>query len=480
MAFPLPTLACEVAFTTAPGAVPTWTDVTSSLRGFTINRGRQYELGRFEAGTATVRLDNRTRAFDPTYATGPYYPNVLPMKKIRLSATYSAVTYRLFTGFVDGWPQSWPGSKDGVVEVPATDGFKVLSLTKITGILKAITGAEDNGAGLIRVTAIGHTLVTGAVVSIYGVVGTTEANATWTVTVIDDDTLDLQGSTFTNEYVAGGTVATYGTQRTDQRVTSILDAAAWPAADRSLDTGISTVQPSALDKVDALSHLQLVELSENGRLYIKGDGVLRFENRHSAYLTTSQFTFTGAHYHDPVADYDDTQIWNEVTVTRAAEPVPDGRLAPLDPTPQIQEDATSQTAYLIRSLDRAGVIFENDNEAHDAAEFLLANYKDPALRISAISVSPAKIPATLWPQVLGREIGERVTVTIVPPGGGATIIQHSFIEGINLEYAASPRHFDATYRLSAIGIGYQVYGAGKSIFTVGTSALTSGTGVLVY
>lgn len=68
-----------------------------------------------------------------------------------------------------------------------------------------ITGAADNGSGLIRITSTSHGLPTGARVTITGVVGTTEANATWTITRIDADTFDLQDSTFANAYSSGGT-----------------------------------------------------------------------------------------------------------------------------------------------------------------------------------------------------------------------------------------------------------------------------------
>jgi hypothetical protein len=70
----------------------------------------------------------------------------------------------------------------------------------------AVTGAANNGAGLIRITSVAHGLVTGDYINIQGVTGTTEANGNWDITVIGPDTFDLVGSTFTNAYVSGGTV----------------------------------------------------------------------------------------------------------------------------------------------------------------------------------------------------------------------------------------------------------------------------------
>lgn len=72
---------------------------------------------------------------------------------------------------------------------------------------KTITNCADNGSGLIRVTAVGHGWQTGWRVTISGVTGTTEANGTWTVTRVDADNVDLDGSAFANAYVAGGTGA---------------------------------------------------------------------------------------------------------------------------------------------------------------------------------------------------------------------------------------------------------------------------------
>jgi len=68
-----------------------------------------------------------------------------------------------------------------------------------------ITGAANNGSGLIRITSNGHKLRTGDHVTISSVGGCTEANAAWVVTVATANTFDLNNSTFTNAYTSGGT-----------------------------------------------------------------------------------------------------------------------------------------------------------------------------------------------------------------------------------------------------------------------------------
>lgn len=69
---------------------------------------------------------------------------------------------------------------------------------------KTVTGAVNNGSGLIRLTVTGHGYTTGDRIVVDSVGGTTEANGSWRVTVIDPNTLDLQGSAFSNAYTSGG------------------------------------------------------------------------------------------------------------------------------------------------------------------------------------------------------------------------------------------------------------------------------------
>lgn len=55
-----------------------WTDITPFFRGATVTRGVSRvdsPVNRYETGTATVRLDNRDRRFDPTNLAGPYVAN---------------------------------------------------------------------------------------------------------------------------------------------------------------------------------------------------------------------------------------------------------------------------------------------------------------------------------------------------------------------------------------------------------------------
>jgi surface protein len=86
-----------------------------------------------------------------------------------------------------------------------TEGLALMTRPNVT---VNVTNAINNGSGLIRVTANAHGMSTGNKVFISGIVGTIGANGGWNVTVIDVNTIDLQGSTFVNTYISGGTVRT--------------------------------------------------------------------------------------------------------------------------------------------------------------------------------------------------------------------------------------------------------------------------------
>ncbi|TPN44873.1 hypothetical protein [Mesorhizobium sp. B1-1-7] len=104
-------------------------------------------------------------------------------------------------------------------------------------------------------------MTTGDVRTVFGVVGTTEANGTWTITVIDATHIDLQGTTFANVYTSGGSingqwdstntnnwVTTSGGTNYGQTVPGTSDAVAFDAS-----SGGGTVTPSVDISVQSIA-----------------------------------------------------------------------------------------------------------------------------------------------------------------------------------------------------------------------------------
>ncbi len=72
----------------------------------------------------------------------------------------------------------------------------------------AVTGAANNGSGLIRLTVADTTgLTTGDVRYVADVGGVSAATGAWPITVIDGTHVDLQGSAFSGTYTSGGSIA---------------------------------------------------------------------------------------------------------------------------------------------------------------------------------------------------------------------------------------------------------------------------------
>ncbi len=75
--------------------------------------------------------------------------------------------------------------------------------------ITTITGAASGTGGVIQITytpiSTNPTLATGNIVNIQAVGGTTEANGSWVITVVDATDFTLNGSVFANTYTSGGT-----------------------------------------------------------------------------------------------------------------------------------------------------------------------------------------------------------------------------------------------------------------------------------
>lgn len=130
---PYPVAVVEVAFTDGPYVVsPTWTDVTSYVRGMEISRGVPDDWTLQGDGSATVVLSNRDRRFDPFNTTGPYYGNLLPRRQIRIRATSGGTTYDVFRGFIAGWPPEWTDAgQDSTVTLQCFDALQLLGSSSL-------------------------------------------------------------------------------------------------------------------------------------------------------------------------------------------------------------------------------------------------------------------------------------------------------------------------------------------------------------
>jgi hypothetical protein len=261
----------------------------------------------------------------------------------------------------------------------------------------------------------------------------------------------------------------YSRERADTRIGNVLDDAGWAAADRDLDTGLTVA--AALDladtDLDALAHCQAVALAEGARFFMNRAGQAAYNNRHASLTATSQATFDEDVVQVEAFEVDTgaNRIYNTAKVQAGS-----------DGTLQTASDATSIAAYgILEYPGLTGLVHDDDNESDDKADYIVALHKDPKPRYSSCVLRGAKDPGTLWPLLLPRELGERITISVVPPAGGAAIEQESVIEGIEESFVAGgDGDWTIRYRLSGVTVDYSLTGT----WVVGTAAL--GSGVLDY
>src|SRR3954454_9402856 len=147
-----PSVALEIAFGSDPTAQnPTYVDCTEALIEFEITRGRQHELDQVQTGSLSFTLDNHDHRFDPAFTASPLYPNVVPMRKVRLSATFAGTTYYVFTGYISDWTPQFSRPNYAEVQLTAHDAFEALGQAAITGTFPQ----EASGARIGRVLEAG-------------------------------------------------------------------------------------------------------------------------------------------------------------------------------------------------------------------------------------------------------------------------------------------------------------------------------------
>ena len=117
-------------------------DVTQYITNISMGRGKNRELDRFNAGHFSATFNNQSRYFDPTYASSPFYGQIVPRRALR----YSVDSIVQFTGVVDDWDLNYTLDGNNTATVSAYDGFTKFANQTLTGGTATVelTGARIN------------------------------------------------------------------------------------------------------------------------------------------------------------------------------------------------------------------------------------------------------------------------------------------------------------------------------------------------
>jgi hypothetical protein len=122
-------------------------DISNQINSVSIRRGYNLLQEQFQTGTATIRLLDQNGDWNPTNTASPYYPNLVPLRKVRISAD----SYFLFSGYTVAYNYQWDKEQNvGYVDIELSDAFRLFNMSNIT----AVTGGTAGQTTGTRITAI--------------------------------------------------------------------------------------------------------------------------------------------------------------------------------------------------------------------------------------------------------------------------------------------------------------------------------------
>jgi hypothetical protein len=351
-------------------------DISSQVLRCSTRRGRNRILSNFEAGTATITLNDPDSDFNPQNTAGPYYGKLLPLRKIRVYAETEVlgdiVSVNIFSGYITSYDTGFYEGTNATATVilQCVDGFRLLN-----NVSTGITPVPGCPAG------------------------------------------QLSGA----------------------RVDALLDFAGFPTSMRVTTVGNSTMQADPGTARSILAAVQTVEQSEFGAFFMQRSGKTLFLDRDEVAKRADVFPRTYADLSTPGTfpyesidfAFDDQLILNDITVTRY-----DDNVGP-DPIPQTVISQASIDKFFTKSGQRTGILVQTDQEALDQAETLLVARKDADLRIDSITlnlnadISEANTLVNLSSDIYNLIIAEKQ----MP--GGSSIVKELFIQGVQQDISPS-------------------------------------------
>ena len=394
-------------------------DISNYVLSASITRGRENELAQFQAGTMSLELDNTDNRFGITsYYTG--------------SATSGSATTMVdstktwVTNQWAGWNviiTSGTGSQEkaaiisntgttltvaswSIANPDATSKYAIITPYIFTAAFSGTTVADvvrsDSmlrpGTG-IRITAT-YNAITYPIFA--GHIDTIEEHFDnqWSTTVT---------MTCVDAFWAMGRAPITVNRSAEDSITRLTRVVAetyqggGSGYQGTGGAGLSTMVATQYDNQSCLSAAQDCELTENGELWCRSDGLVQMQNRlwRGVSKTTASCTFGDQAGDISIEDlksrFNIENLVSGVTVTNVAA----------TPVSATAAGATSFFGY--QTVDRT-IQVDDPIEPADHAGFLIQRYGIAKPRLKTIQVMPAVDPANAWPACLGLEIGDRVRI----------------------------------------------------------------------
>lgn len=494
-----------------------WTDITPWVRHWSVREGAgraDTPTLRYEAGTATIVLNDGDRRFDAANLAGPYVSGdvslIQPMVRVRIRAVWRGITYPVYYGFADDWQPDYQGNDWTYTTLTATDASKIFADIDRSPIAPAGEG-EMAGVRVGRILddadwpaedreiAVGDTDLQATDLG---------GNALAELQLVQDTELgefyfDRRGyARFRNRQA----MITYARSTTPQ---AVFGDAGWPGTNEwTFEDGLvpftptnSTVEPDQVFVDSGQYSMLLTVVGSPASAYARQDdawpvtpgyryrvimramrpvagnvvgaadwyfaaGMLDYISTNSTTVavdagvwTTVEFTATApvnAVYARPGptlsgSPADGTQVYvDSIQMFGLDDELPYADVKPstgdeglanhiqisrAGGTEQVVEDALSISKYLKKTHTRNDLLMRTDADALAYANALLYQWARRVYRFARIEFNtPApQYEDAIWPQLLGRLFGDRITVRRRPAGGGDPIERDCFIRGLEFE-----------------------------------------------
>jgi hypothetical protein len=221
------------------------------------------------------------------------------------------------------------------------------------------------------------------------------------------------------------------------RINEILDEIDWPASQRDVDAGLTTLQADPGTNRTALQALQIATESEYGAIYVDADNNFVFQDRGvtagSIGGTPTVFADdgTGIDYFDATWILNDVLVFNKATINRVGG------------SPQVALNQASIDKYFLHSYFLDNLLMQTDAVALDYALAYVASRQETSIRCDAIvldlytdNYNTGIIAA------LDLDFFDPITVLTTQPGG-STIDKTLQIFGVRM--AITPNSWKTTF-----------------------------------
>jgi len=117
-------------------------DVSDQVNQIQTRRGRNALSDEFQTGNLSLRIIDQNGDFNPENPSSPYFELLTPMKKVQISATYSGVTYPIFSGFITSYVNTQPkdATELAYTTITAVDGQRLTQNAQISTVTGATAG----------------------------------------------------------------------------------------------------------------------------------------------------------------------------------------------------------------------------------------------------------------------------------------------------------------------------------------------------